>query len=62
MTEADYRSANPGKLRIYDISTDAFRDATQKDISDLSAAANAYGRIRSDMEKTHAKLMADVNG
>lgn len=45
-SEEKYRHQNPGVLRIYDIGLDDFRDATQRDIDLLCAAANNWGATR----------------
>jgi hypothetical protein len=47
-------------LRIYDITTDAYRDATQVDLDQLQTVANAYGRLRDTIAEHHATLMAEV--
>jgi hypothetical protein len=48
--ELKYRADNPGILRIYDIAMDDFRDATQRDIDLLCAAANNWGATKQAIE------------
>lgn len=43
-------------LRIYDIHTDEWRAATQKDLDDLLAAAMAYGRLRGEIRRKLADI------
>jgi predicted transcriptional regulator len=43
-------------LRIYDISIDDYRDATQVDLDQLQEVANAYAQLRSRMAEDHAAL------
>lgn len=47
-------------LRIYDVNTDAYRDATQADIDQLQAVANAYGRLRNRINEDHAVLQNEL--
>lgn len=47
-------------LTIYDIAIDETREATQQDISMLTATANAYGRLRMEIANTHSILMAEI--
>jgi hypothetical protein len=35
VSEDEYRAANPGKLRLYDIGMDEFRDVTQSDVDQM---------------------------
>lgn len=47
-------------FRIYDITKDDYREATQVDLDCLQAVANAYGRLRQTVDQHHAKLMAEI--
>jgi hypothetical protein len=49
-----------GKLRIYDISTDDWRDATQLDIDMLGAVSHTYGVLRATVEQQHAALQERI--
>jgi hypothetical protein len=56
MTEDEYRLNHPGVLRIYDISLDQMRDATQRDLDQALAVQQAYGMLRSAVSETHKGL------
>ena len=47
-------------LTIYDVTIDDTREATQADIDMLTAVQQAYGRLRTAMQQTHAELMMEV--
>jgi len=47
-------------LVIYDIETDQTREVTQADIDRLTAVASAYGRLRVEVERVHAALLAEI--
>lgn len=47
-------------VTTYDVSTDETRDITQRDVALMTAAANAYGRLREQVAKIHAELQAQV--
>jgi len=49
-----------GKLLIYDISTDDWRDATQLDIDMLGAVSHTYGVLRATVEQQHAALQERI--
>ncbi len=48
--------------RIYDVTIDESRPATQADIAIFEATARAYGNLRKMIETEHARLMAEVRG
>jgi len=60
MTELEYRSLYPDKIRIYDIGIDEFRDATQLDLDLLMVAAQNWGAVRELVEQRHMKYMERV--
>ena len=47
-------------LRIYDVHTDAYRDATQVDLDQLQAVSQAYGRLRDRIAEDHAQLQVEL--
>ena len=47
-------------LKIYDVELDEHREATQADIDMLTAAAQAYGKLRAFVAQTQGELMAEI--
>lgn len=43
-------------LRIYDIQTDDYRDATQVDIDQMAEVVQAYGALRQRLDEDYAAL------
>jgi hypothetical protein len=68
--EAALQSYMPAPLRVYDITLDALRELTQRDLEEYWAVSRAYSRIRQAykegrdlreaVEVAHAQLMAAI--
>jgi hypothetical protein len=56
MTEDEIRAANPGKIRIYNPSTDEFVFATQMDVDRLSKCVTHLGLGLADIESAFKRL------
>jgi hypothetical protein len=49
--ESQYRLDHPERLRIYDIATDNFRDATQDDLDNLTQFATTMAIARIELRR-----------
>lgn len=47
-------------LRIYDVHTDEYRDATQVDLDQMQAVVNAYWRLRASIAQDHEQLQREL--
>lgn len=47
-------------LRLYDVTTDETRDATQHDLDVLMVAQQAYGKLRQAVAETHAWVLDEI--
>jgi hypothetical protein len=47
-------------VRIYDVTRDETREASQWDIDRLELVSNAYGELRRQVEQAHQNLLAKL--
>ncbi len=50
-SEIQYREDHPGRIRVYDVNFDGFRDATQLDIDLLMTTAFNWATMRDEVMK-----------